>query len=182
MTTQVLAATISNAPATGLSPSWVLAFHAPDWGGYDSPPDITELGDGNYSFTEPSGIKFVGLIDFGATADCRFAVYSSDGYEGFGATDSSGVLLAGVTPRWERWRRSVEDDDDSGEPAFAELGSGLYVFTHADRGLHAAGLIDLGAGADPRYLQWDNGRTRAGLGPVLTGIGAGQGGLGFGLD
>ncbi len=67
------------------------------------------------------------------------------------AYDTSGAPLTGLTPSWHALFNAETESPYTPQPAFAEIGGGLYKFNQPT-GIDITGIIDFGATASPRYM------------------------------
>lgn len=67
------------------------------------------------------------------------------------AKTAAGAPLAGLTPTWTKYVNAATGGALS-QPSFTALGNGHYKFSPT--GANAAGIIDLGSAAAPRYLHY----------------------------
>jgi hypothetical protein len=150
----------AGAPLAGLSLSWVTYRNAATGAVLGSPPGFTDRGNGLYVFTENLSVQTCGIIDLGATAGNRYAVFVGLGafevVAAFSAVDGS--PLAGLgSPSWLALYNVDAGRAATGPetPALAEVGGGLYRFLPT-ASAHLSGSIDFGVTASPRYTFADD--------------------------
>ncbi len=144
-------------------------------------PAVTDRGDGTYFFTPPSGIEWVGLLDFGAGTSRRYMLVAQTSLGVFAIYDATTLEpVTGATPTWLSWWRVSDGTDQDDEPPVVELGGGVYK---TDLPEDRAGLLDVGAGNVPQKIALSRTlpveptpQPRAPAPP------AGEGGLGFVLE
>lgn len=161
----------SGAPLAGLAPAWDAAWDAVAETVIGSPPAFVELAGGLYKFVSPDGVDLAGFIDLTATASPRYLPVIAGTVGIIPALGLAGAPLSGLvgTMVWDVLR-NVETNAPLTPPAFTELGaSGLYKFTLPDPGDQAAGIVDLGATASPRYPRFDSSAI-GGVPPVINAI------------
>lgn len=178
--TAVFTAYVSGAPTAGLTPTWSTAYNANT--GVEITvglPAITDRGSGLYTF-DPIDDDFTGIVDLGSTAAPRYRVYKAVSTETFGAFDPD--PLAGLTPSWLAYK-NLDTGANVSQPTITELGNGLYKFTKPAVGDPLGGVVDLGSGADPRYLKYEaqnvdtGGGGGGGADPVLSVVSPAAGGV-----
>lgn len=160
---------VAGVPTSGLTPSWHVVYDA-DTGVEQTTglPSFNDLGGGLYSFEVPAGYEFTGIIDLGATAAPRYRVYKAAGIETFGAFDPAPAI--GLTPTWDVYK-NLDTGANVTAPTFTELGKGMYKFSKPAAGDPLGGVIDLGAGREPRYLKYDAQSDSSGAtAPVISNI------------
>jgi hypothetical protein len=150
-TQAILVTDPSGSPLTGLSPTWSCLWDVRT-GVAPAQPAITEVGStGLYRTAINEGLA--GIVDMGATAEPRYVLVDStlSHYHAIAAYDVvTGAPLALLNPTWSAVVTTATGDAATPQPAFSGLGGGVYVITGLSPGL--AGIADLGATADPRYL------------------------------
>jgi hypothetical protein len=144
-------------PLSGVEPAW-LTLRTPSasiaWAGL-TPPPITEIDTGSYTFTVDAAEDVAYLLDCGPDSNPRYVAGGTGNVVAFVLT-RNGDLLPGQLPTFVLYRE-LTVDATLDPPPIRELGfdGGLYAFSRLDARDEGTGLvyrIDCGPLADARYL------------------------------
>jgi hypothetical protein len=150
MSTLTAYSAADGSPLAGLTPTWHGYIVATT--GADKTPQATfvGLGDGQYR-VDGATSDACGVVDWGATADPRYTVFSASTEAVFLALDFDGAPLTGLTPTWASFKTEATGADAS-QPTVSELAYGLYRIVAPAAG--KVGLLDLGTSALQRYQKY----------------------------
>lgn len=166
------------APLAGLAPSWDVLVDAVSGTPVASPPTISEIGGGLYRIENGIFSGSAGIVDLGATATPRYLHLDADTKYTLAAYDATLAPLAGLAPTWSSFVDAATGLAIIPTPAITELSGGLYRIDYADT-TPAAGVIDLGATATPRYFAFTMDVATSGGPPVLSTLSSEEGGIGY---